>query len=129
MQTTTTPQKTSPPVAQRLALAAALSLLIAIVLVIVIPQFEPGFFGSNFEGASGYAALFIFTPGVVLVLTPILVLLLRYASPLICLALWFLVQLVLGFFFRLIFGYWLGTALWLGGLAALSWKIIKQWRS
>ncbi|MDR0775370.1 MAG: hypothetical protein LBE81_01855 [Azonexus sp.] len=122
--------KISPSMAHRLALAAALSLLIAIALVIVIPQFKPGLFGSNFEGGSGYMALLIFTPSVVLALTPILVLLLRYASPLACLSIWFLVQLVLGFFYRNFFwSYWLGNALWLGGLVALSWKIVKQWRS
>jgi hypothetical protein len=110
-------------------LAAALALLIAVVLVIVIPRFEPGFFGSNFEGGSGYMAGFIFTPAVVLVLTPILTFVLRYASALVCLCLWLLVHAVLGFFLlSLIFGHWLGHALWLGGLVALLWKIFRQWR-
>lgn len=129
MQTTITARQTSPSMMHRVALAVMLSLVVAIVSAIVIPQFEPGFFGSNFEGSSGYMAMFIFVPAVMLVLTPILVIFLRNAGQLSRLGLWFLVQLVLGFFFfTLIFGHWLGNALWLGGLIALSWKIAKQWR-
>lgn len=114
----------------RLALAGMLSLLVALSLTFGIPLFKPGFFGSNFEGSAGYMAAFIFTPAVTIVLFPILALVLRRASQLVCLGLWLLVLLVPGFFFfNLFFGYWLGSALWLGGLVALSWKMVKQWRS
>lgn len=115
---------------QRVALAVAISFLIAFFLAVVIPKFKHGFFGSDFEGSSGYMAMFIFVPAVMLGLTPILFFFLRKASQLSCLWLWFLVQLVLGFLFlNLIFGYWLGNILWLGGLIFLSRKIVKQWRS
>lgn len=75
-------------------------------------------------------AAFIFIPAVMLALTPILVLLLRHVSLLTYFSLCFLLQIVPRFFFfNLIFGYWMGDALWLGRLIALSWEIIKQWRS
>ena len=130
MQTITVDRKNSPSMIERLALAVALSLLVALFLAIVLPQLKPGIFGSDFEGSSGYMAIFIFVPAVTLVLTPILFLSLRKASRFACLCFWFLVQLVFGFFFlNLIFGSWLGNTLWLGGLVALSLKMLKQWRS
>ena len=115
---------------QRVALAVALSLLVAIVLAMGIPQFKPGFFGSDFEGSSSYMATFIFVPAVTIVLSPILVFSLRKAGQLFCLGLWFLVQLVLGLLlYTSIFGYWVGNLLWVGGLIFLSCKISEQRRS
>ena len=130
MQTTIKTRQSSPSMIQRVALAVVLSLSISIVLAAVIPQLKPGFFGSTFEGASGYMAAFIFVPAVTLILVPVLVFFLRKAGQLFYLGLWFLVQLVPGFvFFNLFFGDWLGNSLWLGGLIFLTWEISKQWRS
>lgn len=130
MKTTTLVQQTSRSIWQRLVLAVALALTIALFLVVVIPQIKPNFFGSHFEGESGYMAMFIFTPAVMLVLIPLLVVWLRKVSQFVWLGLWCFVQLVLGlFFFYAIFGLWLGGALWLAGLGVLLWKMFKLWRT
>ncbi|MFK3781422.1 hypothetical protein [Agrobacterium sp. NPDC089420] len=112
------------PIAQqveRLLLAVVLSFISAMVLIVVIPVIIPDFFGSCFEGACGYAAVFAFAPVAILFLSPIWWLVLRRLTTFIRLILWFFVVLICGHF---IFPW----ALWISGLAFLAWLMIRLWR-
>lgn len=112
---------TSPPISSlsRGALALALGVFLAALSAVFIFYFQPDFFGSGFEGSSGYMAVFVYTPLVALALSPICWVLLRRAGPLTVLLLWFVLAFVTGWF--------IGLFSWLL-CGWLAWRMAQLWR-
>ena len=101
------------------ALALALGVFFAALSAVVIFYFQPDFFGSGFEGSSGFMAMFVYTPIVALVLVPICWVFLRRAGPLTVLLLWFVLAFVTGWF--------IGLFSWLL-CGWLAWRMVQLWR-
>ncbi|WP_370679220.1 hypothetical protein [Comamonas sp. GB3 AK4-5] len=111
----------SPPISSlsRGALALALGVFLAAASAIFIFFFQPDFFGSGFEGSSGYMAMFVYTPLVALALAPICWVLLRRAGPLTVLLQWFVLVFLIGWFIGLV-----GWVL----CGWLAWRMARLWR-
>ncbi|KTT97716.1 hypothetical protein NS355_10990 [Sphingomonas yabuuchiae] len=103
---------------------ALLSLMLAFVIAVagtgIAKAIDPTIFGSCFEGSCGYAAMLVALLAV-LFLAPILWVALRRVGPLGRLLLFFGLFALIGPFI-------LTTALWLFGLAALVYAMVRSIR-
>ncbi len=103
---------------------ALLSLMLAFVIAVagtgIAKAIDPTIFGSCFEGSCGYAAMLVALLAM-LFLAPILWVALRRVGPLVRLLLFFALFALIGPFI-------LTTALWLFGLAALVYAMVRSIR-
>lgn len=104
----------------RVLLSLMLAFVIAVAGTGIAKAMDPTIFGSCFEGGCGYAALFVALLGM-LVLAPILWIALRRVGALGRLLLFFALFALIGPFI-------LTTALWLLGLAALVYAMVRSIR-
>ncbi len=103
---------------------ALLSLMLAFVIAVagtgIAKAIDPTVFGSCFEGSCGYAAMLVALIGMIF-LAPVLWVALRRVGPLGRLLLFFALFALIGPFI-------LTSALWLVGLAALVYAMVRSIR-